>query len=294
MWVSKLSLVREAFLSPVNRSKGAASCLAALKSSALRITEIQRKTWLAYKWFNLVLFCFLSFFHLVAAFVVILKMAMNLCLVLFISFLFFLRGETRKKDGVLLFWIERLFSDCVWKKHYVNRCLSPWVTFLKQTILDGHIHGYGQITVFIAAVDKLHIGRTEQRFKPLKLLPSATVWRNNESVWLCLPAASSTTRILYTASVSVSTSCHVLFYWNSWPEETWRASWGRTGLNAYVISPTPHFRCIAQFLTRALWLSGPSSFSQHARAAADGQGHCMWLPLLGRESLHTQVPVLTK
>lgn len=46
--------------------------------------------------------------------------------------------------------------------------------------------------------------------------------------------ANSAMRTLCAVSGSVWTSCHASFYWSSWLEGTWRASWGRTGHELYV------------------------------------------------------------
>lgn len=50
-------------------------------------------------------------------------------------------------------------------------------------------------------------------------------------------------RTLCAASGSVWTSCHVSSCWSWWLEETWRASWDRTGHELYVSVTHPSIVC---------------------------------------------------
>lgn len=52
--------------------------------------------------------------------------------------------------------------------------------------------------------------------------------------------------------------------------------------------------CLCGTLNWAVLYPGPDLFSLHARAAADGQRHRLWLSLPGGEPLHTQVQVHTQ
>lgn len=91
---------------------------------------------------------------------------------------------------------------------------------------------------------------------PIFPLPGFKWWTHTSAASLIqipccssfVPAASSTTRILCAASVSVWTSCHASSCWSWWPEETWKPSWDRTGQELYVCATTYYFHMHLRFV----------------------------------------------